>query len=81
MGARGRLAGVRRVLQVWRRVEGLRYRPTVRQLADEFQVHWRTIARDLAVLEELRFAVPPEVPAHFADAEPVRPPAWSERHA
>lgn len=68
-GARGRSAGLRRILQVWQRIEGRRFRPATRLLAEEFQVHWRTIHRDLALLEELHFAVPPEAPAYFADAE------------
>lgn len=64
-GARGRTASVRRVLLLWKAVEGRRYRPTTRELASQLGVHPKTVRRDIAVLEELHFAVPPQPPACF----------------
>lgn len=78
-GAKGRQQTVRRLLRLWQRVEGRRYRPPTRVLAEAFEVHWRTIHRDLALLEELGFAVPPELPAHFADADAVQAAGWRHR--
>jgi len=53
----GRNATLRRVLALWRRVEGMRY-PSVKALAVEFKVHHRTIRRDLEVLEDIGCRVP-----------------------
>lgn len=65
VGARGRLAGVRRVLLVWQRLEGRRYQPPVTELAQELHVHPRTVKRDIALLEELHFRVPPPLPPRY----------------
>jgi predicted DNA-binding transcriptional regulator YafY len=57
-GPRGRNATIRRLLRLAKRLEGLQTRPSVYALAPEFGVHPRTIARDIALLEELYVLVP-----------------------
>lgn len=54
----GRQESLRRVLQLLRRVEGLRYVPSLDALAEEFHVHPRTIRRDLELLERVGYRVP-----------------------
>lgn len=56
---RPRNEGLRRTLCLLRRVESLRYAPPVKSLAREFGVTTRTIRRDLALLEEVGYRVPP----------------------
>lgn len=58
---------MRRVLLLWRHIDGRRYRPSLAALAETFQVHTRTVRRDLALLEELHFDVPPPLPATALD--------------
>lgn len=55
-------------LQVWQRLEGRRFRPAADDLAREFGVNRRTILRDIAILEELYFDVPPPMPIHYYGA-------------
>lgn len=55
---RGRNESIRRVLSLARRLEGLRYAPSLQALAVEFQVNKRTVYRDLELLESLDFKLP-----------------------
>ena len=50
--------GLVRALTLARRVEGLRRLPSINELAHAFNVHRRTICRDLAALEEAGWLVP-----------------------
>lgn len=58
-GASGRNAGLRRVLLLLRQLQDQAVRPTVPELAARLQVTPRTVYRDLALLEELHFRLPP----------------------
>lgn len=59
-GPRGRNATIRRVLRLWTHLQGRRTRPSIYQLAPVFSVSARTIARDIALLEECHLPVPPQ---------------------
>jgi predicted DNA-binding transcriptional regulator YafY len=48
-----------RALWLMRRLEGLKYRPTAEELAQELNVSPRTVARYLNALEEVHVPVPP----------------------
>lgn len=67
-GGRGRAASTRRVLRLWQFLEGRRYQPPVSDLAAELGVHPRTVKRDIALLEELYFPVPPPLPSRYFGA-------------
>ncbi len=56
-----------RIVRLIRRLEGLRVRPNVHLLAEEFHVDKRTIYRDFEALEEAHFPLPP----------PLREDEWS----
>ena len=47
-----------RALTLARQIEGLRYLPSINELAHAFNVHRRTVIRDLAALEEAGWPVP-----------------------
>lgn len=53
-----RSESIRRLLTILRRVDGLRYAPSLYELAQEFDVSTRTIRRDLILLEEVGYSVP-----------------------
>lgn len=52
---------LKRVLRLAKRLEGVRVRPPVARLADEFRVCHRTIRRDLAALQDAGWLVPKPV--------------------
>lgn len=54
----GRNEGLRRVLQLLRRLDGLRYAPSLQVLAEELAVNPRTVRRDLELLESCGLKVP-----------------------
>lgn len=54
----GRNRALRRVLRLAKRLEGLRYRPALSSLADEFRVSRRTLYRDLSALSGAGWQVP-----------------------
>lgn len=56
--SRGRNESIIRVLTLAKRLDGLRYAPSLQQLADEGHVSTRTVRRDLQLLEALGFHVP-----------------------
>jgi predicted DNA-binding transcriptional regulator YafY len=58
MAGHGRNESIRRLLALLRRVDGMRYAPSLHDLAREFGVSHRTIRRDLDLLEEVGFKVP-----------------------
>ncbi len=58
MGATKRCEGLRRALALWQRLQGLRYAPSLAELADQFNVTTRTIRRDLELLESVGLDVP-----------------------
>lgn len=68
MSATGRNVGLKRVLRLLKFFEGRRYRPSARDLALEFGVTYRTIYRDLALLEECHLHVPPPFPSRYYGA-------------
>lgn len=80
-GPRGRNASIRRVLLVWKAVQGRRFRPPANELAQRFGVHFRTIYRDFALLEELHFAVPPPLPDNYHAAVGAEKARYSEKAA
>jgi predicted DNA-binding transcriptional regulator YafY len=51
-----------RNIKLMRLLEGRRYRPSLLELASQFQVTTRTIRRDLKALEEAHVPVPPARP-------------------
>lgn len=57
-----------RVLRLWRLLDGRRYRPSATELGRELGVSYRTIHRDIKVLEEAYLAVPPALPQIFYGA-------------
>ena len=57
-GPRGRQATLKRALRMAKRLEGLRYAPSIHLLAAEFGVSSRTIRRDFQALEEAGFEMP-----------------------
>lgn len=54
----GRGESLRRALGLHRRLDGLRYAPSLDVLAEEFAVTTRTIRRDLELLESCGLTVP-----------------------
>ena len=49
---------LRRLLRLAGRIKGLRVAPPLAVLAEEYGVCWRTIHRDLALLERAGYVVP-----------------------
>lgn len=57
-GSHGRNESLRRILTLMRRIEGVRYLPSLHPLARDLGVCRRTVYRDLQLLELVGYTVP-----------------------